>query len=55
MWKKRKILLIMPVLLLSIFIGYKLIEAQSIIRDGEVLAGLVRIKDDIYRSAYRIS
>ena len=49
MWKKRKILLIMPVLLLSIFIGYKLIEAQSIIRDGEVLAGLVRIKDDIYR------
>ena len=46
--KRIKYFVCMLVFFALLFIGYKYFKAQSIIRDGEVLAGMVRIADQKY-------
>ena len=43
--KRIKYFVCMLVFFALLFIGYKYFKAQSIIKDGEVLAGMVRIAD----------
>ena len=46
--KRIKYFVCMLVFFALLFIGYKYFKAQSIIKDGEVLAGMVRIADQKY-------
>lgn len=46
--KRIKYFICMLVFFALLFIGYKYFKAQSIIKDGEVLAGMVRIADQKY-------
>jgi hypothetical protein len=50
--KRIKYFVCMLVFFALLFIGYKYFKAQSIIKDGEVLAGMVRIAEDSKLSSF---